>query len=298
MGAIAMPLSHTRQFRIRHYECDGYGHLNNVNYLRYMQETAFDASTAAGYGQSRYAAMGRIWLIRANDIEYLSPLRYNDVVEIKTWVVDFRKVTSRRAYEFRRQGSDELVARGYSDWAFLDIRSGEPVPIPNELRTAFFPEGDPGDFPARPRFPEAPPPPPGVFKMQRRVEWRDLDPENHVNNAVYLAYLEDCGFQVAAAYGWNVERMRAAGFAILARRHRIQYRQPARMGDELEIATWVSHMKRASAVRHYTVTRLADQALIARSHSLYAWVDVHSGKPARIPARFLDDFRPNISASY
>ena len=32
MGAIPMPLTYTRQFRIRHYECDGYGHLNNVNY--------------------------------------------------------------------------------------------------------------------------------------------------------------------------------------------------------------------------------------------------------------------------
>lgn len=290
-----MPLTHTRQFRIRHYECDAYGHLNNVNYLRYMQETAFDASAAAGYGQSKYAAMGRIWLIRANDVEYLSPLRYNDVVEIKTWVVDFRKVTSRRAYEFRRQGSGELVARGHSDWAFLDIRSGQPALIPGELRTAFFPEGEPEGFPARPRFPDAPPAPPGVFRMQRRVEWRDLDPENHVNNAVYLAYLEDCGFQVAAAYGWTVERMRAAGFAILARRHRIQYRQPAMMGDELEIATWVSHMKPASAIRHYTVTRAADRALIARSHSLYAWVNVQSGRPARIPAQFLDDFKPNIA---
>ena len=292
-----MPLTHTRQFRIRHYECDAYGHLNNVNYLRYMQETAFDASAAAGYGQSKYAAMGRYWLIRANDIEYLSPLRYNDVVEIKTWVVDFRRVTSRRAYEFRREGSDQLVARGFSDWAFLDTGSGGPAPIPGELKAAFFPEGDSAGFTSRPRFPDAPSPPPGVFKMRRRVEWRDLDPENHVNNAVYLTYLEDCGFQVAADYGWDVERMRAAGFAILARRHRIQYRQPAVMGDELEIATWVSEMKRASAVRHYTITRVADQTLTAKSHSLYAWVDVHNGRPVRILPEFLDDFRPNIAAS-
>lgn len=53
----------------------------------------------------------------------------------------------------------------------------------------------------------------------------------------------------------------------------------------------------ASAVRHYTITRVADQTLIARSHSLYAWVDVHNGKPVRILPEFLDDFRPNIAAS-
>ena len=69
------------------------------------------------------------------------------------------------------------------------------------------------------------------------------------------------------------------------------------MGDELEIATWVSEMKRASAVRHYTVTRVADQTLIAKSHSLYAWVDVHNGRPARILPEFLNDFASNIAAS-
>ena len=53
-----MPLTHTRTFRVRHYECDAYGHLNNANYLRYMQETAFDASAAAGYDLERYNKLG------------------------------------------------------------------------------------------------------------------------------------------------------------------------------------------------------------------------------------------------
>jgi len=44
-----MPLIHERAFRVRHYECDAYGHVNHANYLRYMQEAALDASAAAGY---------------------------------------------------------------------------------------------------------------------------------------------------------------------------------------------------------------------------------------------------------
>ena len=59
-----MPLTHTRTFRVRYYECDAHGHLNNANYLRYMQETAFDASEAAGYDLARYEAMERLWLVR------------------------------------------------------------------------------------------------------------------------------------------------------------------------------------------------------------------------------------------
>src|SRR5258707_13994256 len=113
-----MPLTHERAFRIRQYECDAYGHVNNTNYLRYMQEAAFDASAAAGYDVARYAALGHHWLIRETEIEYLAPLRYGESVRVKTWVEDFDRVRSRRAYEFHRMGHELLLARGTTDWVY------------------------------------------------------------------------------------------------------------------------------------------------------------------------------------
>jgi acyl-CoA thioesterase FadM len=53
-----------------------------------------------------------------------------------------------------------------------------------------------------------------------------------------------------------------AGFGLVARRYRIEYKQPAVFGDEPEIATWASDMKRATAVRHYTIRRAADGELL------------------------------------
>jgi len=289
-----MPLTHTRLFRVRHYECDMYGHLNNSNYVRYMQETAFDASAAAGYAMDRYAAMDRYWLIHDTEVEYLSPVRYGDTVEVKTWVVDFRHVRSRRAYELRRAGAEELVARGHTDWVFMNTVTGRPVPIPPELAAAFFPEGVP-EAPAQRRpFPKAPPPPPGVFKLQKRVEFRDLDPAKHMNNAVYLSYIEDCAIQVTEAHGWSLARMTAGGFGIVARRHRIEYLQQAALGDDIEVATWASDVRHTSAIRHFTLTRLTDGALIARAHTFWAWVDLTTGRPIRIPASVMEDFAPNI----
>jgi len=291
-----MPLTHVRAFRVRHYECDAYGHVNNANYLRYMQETAFDASAAAGYGMARYAAMGHHWLVRETDIEYIYPLRYGDTVRVKTWVADFQRVRSRRAYEFRRDGSDELVARASTDWVFLDDATGRPAPIPPEMMSAFYPEGLPESMAPRERPAPMPPPPPGVFRARRRVEWRDIDPVGHVNNAVYLAYIEDCGVQVAAAYGWPMARMAAEGFALVARRHQIEYKQPAVLGDELELATWISGVRHASATRHYTVTRLSDGALLAQARTYWVWIDPKTGKPIRIPDVFVADFASNIAA--
>ena len=125
-----MPLTYERTFRVRHYECDAYGHVNNANYLRYMQETAFDASAAAGYDLARYAEFGHYWLVRETDIEYLAPLRYGDSVRVKTWVQDFQRVRSRRAYELVRVGDEALAARATTDWVYLDSRTGRPDSSP------------------------------------------------------------------------------------------------------------------------------------------------------------------------
>ena len=87
-----MPRTQTRTFRVRFGECDAYGHVNNTNYVRYMQEAAFDASAAAGYDFARYDALGQYWLVRETEVEYLKPLVYGDTFEVKTWVADFRRV--------------------------------------------------------------------------------------------------------------------------------------------------------------------------------------------------------------
>ena len=289
-----MPLTHTRTFRVRYYECDKYGHVNHTNYLRYMQEAAFDASAAAGYDLARYEAMDRFWLVRATDIEIMRPLSYADSVQVKTWVADFRRVRSRRMYEFRLAGAEESVARACTDWAFLDSTTGRPVPIPPDMVAAFLPEGPPDK--ARPHFPSSSPPA-GVFRLRRPVEWEDIDGAQHVNNAAYLAYMEDCAVRVTAAHGWPLARMRAEGFMIVARRHQIEYRQPALLDDELELSTWLSSVEPTYAVRHYTVTRASDDALLAHGRSLLSWLDTKTEQPVSIPSDFLKDLAPNIAAS-
>jgi YbgC/YbaW family acyl-CoA thioester hydrolase len=111
---------------------------------------------------------------------------------------------------------------------------------------------------------------------------------------VYLAYLEDCELRAAAAHGWPLARMRAEGFAILVRRHQIEYRQPALLGDELELVTWLCDVKRTTAARHYIITRVGDGAFLARARTLLEWVGLETWKPVPIPASFLEDLTPSI----
>lgn len=289
-----MPLTHTRTFRVRFYECDANGHLNSAYYLRYMQETAFDASAAAGYDMARYDQMQRHWLIRESQVEYLLPLGYNQCVAVTTWIADFRRVTSRRAYEFRLAETGELAARAFTDWVFLDTANNRPSTIPQGLVDDFLPEGAPEHFPTRKPFPTAPPPPPGEFCMYRRVAWQDIDTMQHVNNAVYMEYINECSFQVCAAFHWPWQRMVEQGFVVFLRQARLQYLQPAVLDDELKITTWISRINRASAGRHYTIHRAQDGVLLAQAYTLGVWVDVNTLQPIRIPQKMLDDFTPNM----
>jgi len=289
-----MSLTTESTFRVRHYECDAYGHVNHANYLRYMQEAAFESSASAGYDVPRYQAMNRAWVVRESDITYLRPLAYGDSVKVKTWVSDFRRIRSRRSYELYNAHSGELSAQAITDWVYLDASSLRPLAIPPELVTAYWPDGPPDDILEREPFPKAPPPPPGMFTTRRPVRWRDIDAAGHVNNASYLAYIEDCGVEVAAAYDWPMSRMMEAGFGIIARRYQIEYRLPAFLDDELEISTWVSNPRRVTAIRHYTIKRVKDGALLARAHVLWVWVNLETGRPIRIPKNFLDAFSNHI----
>lgn len=290
-----MPLTHTRTFRIRHYECDANGHLSSTNYLRYMQETAFDASTAGGYDIKRYEQMQQHWLIRESRVEFLQPLHYDQRVAVTTWIADFRRVSSLRAYEFRLAQTGELMARAATEWVFLDTASNRPTSIPSTLVEDFFPEGLPSKFPPRQPFPNSPALPPGAFRMRRQVSWQDIDVMQHVNNAVYMDYVNECSFQVCTAFDWPWQRMTAEGFAVYMRKAHLQYLQPAVLGDELEISTWISEVRRATSARHFALHRARDGALLAQAYTLGAWVDLQTGQPIRIPQQMMADFAPNLA---
>ena len=137
-----MPKTFERSFRIRAYECDAYGHVNHANYLRFMQEAAIEASADVGYDTHRYNETGLFWLIRETDISYHAPLFYGDSLTVRTWIADFRRVRSRRMYEFLRAGDSEPVALASTDWVLLERANLRPVVIPSEMIEAFVLEGD------------------------------------------------------------------------------------------------------------------------------------------------------------
>jgi acyl-CoA thioester hydrolase len=133
-----------------------------------------------------------------------------------------------------------------------------------------------------------------------RVRHHEMDALGHVNNAVYLNYLEQAGIEHSTALGYDAERLRELGGLFIARRHEIEYLRPALAGDLLQVVTWIGEQRGAQAVREYVLGRLdqregvpADHFLapgfalpdapLVRARTHWVWVGVADGRPRRPP---------------
>lgn len=115
---------------------DGNGHVNNVVYVQWMQDVAVKHSDSNGGTQATHAA-GATWVVRSHRIDYLSPAFADEQITALTWVVDFRRVRSLRRYRFFRASDNTLLARGETDWVFVDAKTGRPKTIPEDVAKAF-----------------------------------------------------------------------------------------------------------------------------------------------------------------
>lgn len=287
-----MPAKHTESFRIRHDECDAYGVLNNAVYLRLAQEAAWRHSASVGFDPDWYAEHGRAWIARDTEIEYLAPVRYGDEVEVTTFVPSMRRALARRAYQFRLAGSQQLVAKAHTDFVYLDTETEAPASISAEIVEALSPADEQPARLERSRFPDPPREPEQPVTWHGRVQWRDLDPYGHLNNAAYFSYAEAAASEAGLTFGVTPDASEV-GWAL--KRSRMEYLRPARFPDQLEIETWLSSLRRASAERHYEIYRAEDRELLARSFSLWLTVDLVSGRPRRIPAWMSKALAPNVA---
>jgi acyl-CoA thioester hydrolase len=128
--------AHAHELVVGAAAVDRHGHVNNVEYVRWMNEAAVAHADARGWSAAAEAA-GGAWVARAHRIEYLRPAFAGDRVRVLTWVVDVRGASSLRRYRIERAGDNTVLAEAETDFAFVDARTGRPRRIPADLKAAF-----------------------------------------------------------------------------------------------------------------------------------------------------------------
>lgn len=107
----------------------------------------------------------------------------------------------------------------------------------------------------------------------------DIDEMEHVNNTVYLRWVQD----VATSHWRAVASEEAqAAFAWVVLRHEIDYKAPGSPGDELLLRTWVGEATRLTFERHTQILRAKDQQLLAQARTLWCPISIRTGRPTRV----------------
>jgi len=132
-----VPRIHVHTFSVPAASIDVNRHVNNLEYLRWMQDVATAHSAAQGWPLERYVDLGAGWFVRSHTIEYLRPAVEGDSLSILTWVAGFGSGSSPRRYLFWRAADRQIVARAQTLWVFVDFATGRPTRIPAALRSAF-----------------------------------------------------------------------------------------------------------------------------------------------------------------
>jgi acyl-CoA thioester hydrolase len=131
----------THEFDVPSAAIDGNGHVNNVEFVRWMQDVAIAHADARGCTAATRDA-GAMWVVRSHQIKYRRPAFAGERIRAVTWLANLRRACSLRRYRFERVSDGEVLAEGETDWVFIDVASGRPAHVPKEIIELFGGTGE------------------------------------------------------------------------------------------------------------------------------------------------------------
>lgn len=136
---------------------------------------------------------------------------------------------------------------------------------------------------------------PHVVAVEVRPE--DIDAYDHVNNSVYLAWLDRAAWSHSAMLGISLEHcVTQLRRGMAAHRTEIDYLRAALMGDQVLVGTWIASSDMKLRVqRHFQLRRAADGETLARAKTDYVCINLDSGRAARMPEVFQRAYTPTGS---
>ncbi len=299
----------TTRFTIRHGECDSLRHLYTGSYFRLMQEATLALLIRSGRTLNEN---GMVWSPDLAYLDMMIPLHMNDDVAIAVEPTGFDENRMSLACTFNRQepgGGEAVTSSGAIDWSLrrledlkppstsqAEVHTAGPTPTRAAESSARDSPGENADPNANaPRPPALTQVPEGAVRHRVPIGWCDISQEQVVYNASYMDAMVDAAMQAGITYGWTWERLHEEGFVFVAKKQWLGYHASAGLSDEVEVTTWLASVRRSSAQRQYLVRRVSDGLLLAEGHTLFVTIDIHSGRPVRIPEHFKQDLAPHIS---
>jgi len=124
-------------------DLDELGHVNNVTYVRWVQEAAVAHWRALAPAGDQAKVW---WIVLRHEIDYLQQAFLGDAIVARTWVGNASRVRFERFTELLRAADRTLLAKARTLWCPIDAQKRRPVAVSAEVRARFSvgPDGSPG----------------------------------------------------------------------------------------------------------------------------------------------------------
>jgi YbgC/YbaW family acyl-CoA thioester hydrolase len=286
----------THQYNLvtRHSELDINQHINNTNYLRYLEEARVQMMRERELEISTVHNSPVDMVLYKYNCYFKQQVYYNEELEVFSTQIQTRKVRGILRQEIRRKSDKSVVFVADAYWAFIPK---EPSAKELALKFAqnFGKEEDTSIHPfAVESLPSLEPNRNKVHITQAVARPYEMDSFFHMNNAVYSAYYELSRWMfIKDQFGLEVFRNSKIGSVIY--RSLIEYIQPVLGFDELQIKTWLAELTKTRTIYHHEMTD-ATGTVRSRARSEICFIDSSRGIPVKIPTELLELYSGVLSS--
>lgn len=127
-----------------------------------------------------------------------------------------------------------------------------------------------------------------VYSKSMRIPPSAIDGNGHVNNVVYVQWMQDIAVEHYASIGGVEAQGPDATWVV--REHKVEYLLPAFEGEEIEVRTWVEDVRRVRSLRKYECVRRSDGRVLVKGETDWVFVDVKTGRPQAVPQKVIETF--------
>ena len=131
-----------------------------------------------------------------------------------------------------------------------------------------------------------------IFDLNLQVQPEHIDILGHVNNVVYIQWMQDVALAHIEALGLGLTQYLELKHAMVAVEHHVQYRKAAIEGDELILRTWLDHIDALYSYRQYAFYRPKDQSVLFVGNTKWACIEIATGRPKRMSPSFIQAYQP------
>ena len=130
------------------------------------------------------------------------------------------------------------------------------------------------------------------FDLKITVKPEHIDVLGHVNNVVYVAWMQDVATAHIEALGVGLEQYLELKHAMVAVEHHVQYRKAAMLSDDVILRTWFYDINALYSFRQYAFFRASDKSVLFTGNTKWACIEIATGRPKRMSPTFIQAYQP------